>query len=1119
MKQTPTKIRLATAAAMIGLGVQSIFAQTAPAPAAGAAKDETTVKLDPFNVSAQSDVGFVAANSLAGGRMTTALKDTPVAYSVLTSEFLEAFNINDAGKAADFSVNTNQYYNDGLQGTAGNTTVTVRIRGQTANSPTRNFFPYVIASDTYNTDRLDFARGANASLFGAGGSSGTLNTVSKQALTTKAIREVRAQIGSWERYRLTVDVNQPLTEKVAIRTNLLWSDGKTWREREWERRKGFDFAATWNISSKLSARVGYERRTTDKNTGTNRSKDNTSAWDGRFMPSGPNAAMTPAEMARAGVVRQVQRYVVDPDNWTNVYNTQNMFVTKGASQNATTGNWLNDKPIRSIGVNIGGIAMTEAWDHPDRYAAVFRGAPNFVLPHRTGTPLWDVDYAYPSGKERGEDFSAYLTYRPFDGLFIEWSGDRNRVYRWTEYPAAGGMYNMQVDINRTKPDGSPNPHFLEAYSENTPFAFENNPGFHNTNLQVAYVKDTKWGKLQAGLMAGIQNEDREIRQTFWLLPLLDGVAPGQDFRSYFEAADMNLQSTYTRQYTRLRGTLASPHPREQPMTISNYLAGTKATMTPHWYFQPNRPGNGDDIARHYKFVQAVTNLNLFKNRLVLVGAARRDITQLSDQIFKYTYDMSPDWRGQNYIHRDRAPADYWSLTYAPKDPFGRVTDAVQPANTRPRTGINGVQVPLAQYAKDRFQDDYSPPDVKNAVNTRTFGFVINVTPWMGLYANDSTTFSVNAGNLDVRLQLIPPTASRSYDAGIRFNMPNGKLNVSLGWYKAFQKARSFNTPGGLRTNLNDIGDTPVIGDLSEGGRNIRGYGRFPGLNIFSTLTQETKGYELEITGNLTSKWRLIVNGGMNEAMQKDVMPDIPGYIKEKDALLRQMLADGGVLIDPATQQAFINPALNDPTKINVQRVTTSVNAWNSWVNSTVPGILLTASTASRLSGANEGGPALSANIATDYRFTTGKLNGLRAGIALNYRGRQVLGARTGDTVPDPNNPNVAIAAPDQSATNYVWGGGYTKGSANFSYTYRLKESTGRFARGRPKSIQFDLSIDNLFDLSRPLLENSSTTNSTANSLNLAPRNNDISNISVMSIPGAYNFQPPRNYMLTAKFAF
>ncbi len=138
LHQKPSVIVLA--AAVFGIGLSSLTAQTAPASSGSAASQEA-VKLDPFSVSAASDVGFVAANSLAGGRIATALKDTPVAYSVLTSEFLEAFNINDAGAAAEFSVNTTNYVNDGLNGVSGSTTIQVRIRGQNANTPTRNFFP------------------------------------------------------------------------------------------------------------------------------------------------------------------------------------------------------------------------------------------------------------------------------------------------------------------------------------------------------------------------------------------------------------------------------------------------------------------------------------------------------------------------------------------------------------------------------------------------------------------------------------------------------------------------------------------------------------------------------------------------------------------------------------------------------------------------------------------------------------------------------------------------------------------------------------------------------------------------------------------------------------------
>ena len=48
-----------------------------------------------------------AASSLAGGRIASALKDTPVAYSVITKEFLDAFNVQDVVEASMWSTNAN----------------------------------------------------------------------------------------------------------------------------------------------------------------------------------------------------------------------------------------------------------------------------------------------------------------------------------------------------------------------------------------------------------------------------------------------------------------------------------------------------------------------------------------------------------------------------------------------------------------------------------------------------------------------------------------------------------------------------------------------------------------------------------------------------------------------------------------------------------------------------------------------------------------------------------------------------------------------------------------------------------------------------------------------------
>src|SRR3954453_12364829 len=130
MKPTPSTKILLTAAALMSLGVSPGFGQVAPAPTPAASSQDEAVKLDPFSVNADSDVGFVASSSLAGGRISTALKDTPVAYSVITKEFLDAFNLNDVTQAAAFTVGAGSLDNDGTQRQYGRTDSSqITIRG------------------------------------------------------------------------------------------------------------------------------------------------------------------------------------------------------------------------------------------------------------------------------------------------------------------------------------------------------------------------------------------------------------------------------------------------------------------------------------------------------------------------------------------------------------------------------------------------------------------------------------------------------------------------------------------------------------------------------------------------------------------------------------------------------------------------------------------------------------------------------------------------------------------------------------------------------------------------------------------------------------------------------
>jgi hypothetical protein len=464
--------------------------------------------------------------------------------------------------------------------------------------------------------------------------------------------------------------------------------------------------------------------------------------------------------------------------------------------------------------------------------------------------------------------------------------------------------------------------------------------------------------------------------------------------------------------------------------------------------------------------------------------------------------------------RQAPPADYQTLTYFPKTAAGVVNGPETPADTRPRTLVAGVNVPQPQYKGDRFRDDFDTPNVEKALNTKSIGAVINATSWLGVYGNRSTTFDFNPAYLTINGTLIPPTASESTDAGVRITLPNGRLSMSFGWYKAFQKNAWTTTgtaAGGFTGDYTTIGDSPVIGDVAGNGHNKRDFKITAGNNIVTSYTNDTHGYEFEATANLTRGWRLILNAGYTNAASIDLGLDMAAYAPAHDAVVRQILADSGIIIDSRTNQASIDPAYNDPTKINQTKVQASADAWNDLQNTVLPN--LTAKSSQKL--AQPQSSKWVGNLATDYRFAAGRLQGLRVGVGVNYRGGQVIGYRGSDTIQDPNNPAQAIDDPTVDGSTPFYAKGYYTTTGTVSYTLRLKESKRYF----PKTVQFDLTIENLVGRHAPVYGYTGVQAQNTPSVILAPRNGSITDPARISIPGNFAYLPPRNFMLSAKMDF
>jgi len=1126
--------RLVLGCATLLAVASGLRAQIAPAPAAA---PQEAVKLDPFSVKADSDVGFVAASSLAGGRIATALKDTPVAYSVLTKEFLEAFNVTDIADAASFSPNVQYQISDGtaqgygsgggamnsLSGAA--TEQTMQIRGQNTGAPQRNFFPIGATMDNYNLDRVDVARGPNAVLFGIGNGGGSINANTKQAMLGRDLTELRLQLGSWNRVRATLDLNRNVTDKIAIRTNFMYQTGDTWRDHEWEDRKGADLAVTYRISSRLTLRGEVEYRSTRRLQAWTTPNDYLTGWDGRTYTSGINAALTAGQIARAGIARWPMHFTLRPGEWGNVaINYENTFTTDAPRYNASASltGYLNDRAIRTVGFgnpnrfgnNL--YALDGDWwkSNSDYLAAASRGSPYFRILGRNENRIWDdPGHNIPSSTEVSRVASLYGTYTLGDSLFVEAAGDVNRSPRMGRNDGRRGLQAMSIDIDRVLPTGAPNPNFLKMYSDSSYFRNYREENYKNLRLQVAYVKETRFGKLQAGVMGGWQQQENLSHADTLMLPI---TTIGADARSWNNNGNGNNDyffGYHRRMYVDETLPQLGKHPLNPVVTI-NPITGIREGVVPRTTWETARADYNSEIERTLKFAQVATNLNLFKNRLVFIAAGRRDLIRLDQKLGTLTADYPAGWIGDYWIWLPKPPADFEELTYTPKNAAGVSTGPKQPAVTRPRATVNGASVRQPQYANDRFQDDFSSPVTTWARNTYTLGATVNVTRNVGVFINRSTTFNPTLTEVrarDYNNRPIAPTVSLGHDAGVRYSMPNGKLSVSAA---KFWGETVGTTAGGQTFDVSpaqgytEYINVPAIGNRNPIGDNLNN------LIFTGTSTRDVKvwGYEFEATSNLTPSWRLTANAGITYKQTSRAFTNVLPVIEAKEPLVRKQLTEAGIVFD-AKNVASINPAVNDPTKINVIAVQAAVDAWNTQHDVTIPTLR---------DIATNGGHVVSdtgwrANLATDYRFREGKLAGLRVGIAVNYIPPQILGARNTETIRDPNNPALAIDDPQTDAASYLRSPSYYQATGTFSYTYRLK-SVGRL---RPKTIQYDLVIANLVNNRDVIYPRGSPggTSQGASPTVFVPRSGDVGDPSRVLARGFTTVIDPRNLMLTAKLAF
>jgi len=195
------------------------------------------------------------SNSYSGSatKTNTKLIDLPQSVNVINQEQLKDQQATSLGQSITYAPGID------LDQGEGNRDAFI-IRG---NKTTADIFLDGVKDDAeyyrdlYNIERVDVLMGANGILFGKGGSGGIVNRVSKQASFID-INSYTLQLGSFDSKRATLDINRKITDRFAVRLNVLADKGDSFIKGVNYEKQGINPVFTYLLDDKTTIKFGRE---------------------------------------------------------------------------------------------------------------------------------------------------------------------------------------------------------------------------------------------------------------------------------------------------------------------------------------------------------------------------------------------------------------------------------------------------------------------------------------------------------------------------------------------------------------------------------------------------------------------------------------------------------------------------------------------------------------------------------------------------------------------------------------------------------------------------------------------------------------------------------------------
>lgn len=431
-----------------------LVAQTAPVT-----EEKTTAEvyeLSPFMVNTEKDNGYVAVDSLAGGRTNTPIKLTPAAMSSLTRTFIDdagITNVRDALKWSPNVVPSDWFVGKQLANAFNAWDFNFRGAGQSLQGgagPTRNYFTFYSVADTYNVERIEFDRGPNSILFGVGTVGGVLSTYTKIPRIDRDFITPTLSTDSHGSVRTEVDFNRRLGDTLALRLNVVDDHNRGWRNNDKNDFQAIDLALLYHPTQRSALRLELEGAKGENTLISSIFNDGVSAWDGTA-----NAATWGATPTGTGT-----RSSQSAGWWTSNYN---VWIPGLASKGIM--NWAGG--TISAGVDPDGIpAAPYAGFYGSKLVPLYSWMNGGNSYSTAKIPVMsNREFTYGNGLSTPEHnvLTAYFDHQLTDQIDVQIS-----TYRYLsdqtakDYEGAGNIY---YDLNKQLPDGTTNPNYGKMFAD------------------------------------------------------------------------------------------------------------------------------------------------------------------------------------------------------------------------------------------------------------------------------------------------------------------------------------------------------------------------------------------------------------------------------------------------------------------------------------------------------------------------------------------------------------------------------------------------------------------------------------------------------------------------------